>query len=650
MSSVRWLAVWCVLVLTGVGAPVWGASLAQCHGMRDLVFVAHQDDDLLFMNPDINTTINAGGCVQIVYLTAAERGEGEQYMLGRARGVRAAYAYQADKPDNWVEDVAVFDKRPLARFVLKANPRVSMIHMRLQDPWLGKGWGSLTPLSRAESVPGATAQSLGPYVEIYNREDLVATIADIIKDYQPTVVRHMDASITIPYTKLCWRCPGSDHPDHIASARLVRDAIKVEPGNYAEVGYVDYPTQERPANLTAAEITEKTKAFRHYAWDDYRYCPKGPATCKEPAGTAASWVGRTYYVIRRNAAPAVASNPAGGYFLFAVGEANSAANVRAGHDRHWQSLGGRIAGHVVAFNLNNGAAGVLARDATGGLWFKVQTDGRAWPGWQNLNGPTIVSVPFVTHNADGRLALLALGSDGLFHYGAPRSADLHALWQWSALPALARFLPDVAVTPDADGRLTVFAADRGGDLWISSQSAPGAGVWTPWRQIDDISTSGGLAALRNGQGLIELYARDKETAHLLKISQSQPGTANGRWEAAVDMGFSYVGHPAIGLDEQGRVVVAVLDHADGEIWLADSSGLVTLGGNVESAPVLQTIDNSLYVFARSNESTQTYRLWARIKGQWQRPQRLSPPPASGGESFIHTHINHSPATIVAVKP
>ncbi|TAL90819.1 MAG: PIG-L family deacetylase [Candidimonas sp.] len=651
MSAARWFAAWCMVVLGCGLTSAWAReSLIQCHGMRDLAFVAHQDDDLLFMNPDISATIDAGGCVQIVYLTAAERGEGEQYMMGRARGVRAAYAYQADKPDNWIEDIAMFDERPLVRFVLKANRRVSMVHMRLKDPWLGKGWGSLTPLSRAESVPGATAQSLGPYVETYTREDLVATIADIIKAYQPTVVRHMDASITIPYTKLCWRCPGHDHPDHIASARLVRDAIKIEPGTYAEVGYVDYPTQERPINLTADEIARKTKAFRHYAWDDYRYCPNGPVTCKEPAGTAASWVGRTYYVIRRNAAPAVAANPAGGYFLFAVGEANSAANVRASRDKHWSPLGGRIAGHVAAFNRGNGVAGVLARDATGHLWFKTQAGGRLWPAWQSINGPSVISVPLVTRNADGRMALLALGNDGLFHYGAPQSIRPDASWEWSALPELARFLPDVAVALDADGRLTAFAANREGGLWTSSQSEPGVGAWTPWRQIGGVTTSGGLAALRNGQGLIELYARDKKTGHMLKISQSQHAAANNQWETAADMGFSYVGHPAIGLDGQGRAVVAALDHADGSIWLIDASGLVTLGGNVESAPGLLTLNRSLYVFARSNEIAQTYRLWTRVKGHWQRPQRLSAPPAFGGESFVHTRVNHAPATIMAAKP
>ena len=33
-------------------------TLAQCHGIKDLAFVAHLDDDLLFMNPDIASNLS----------------------------------------------------------------------------------------------------------------------------------------------------------------------------------------------------------------------------------------------------------------------------------------------------------------------------------------------------------------------------------------------------------------------------------------------------------------------------------------------------------------------------------------------------------------------------------------------------------------
>lgn len=635
MSAIRWLAALSVLVWAACIAPAWAApGLAECHGMKDLVFVAHQDDDLLFMNPDIHATIGAGGCVQTVYLTAAERGEGMGYMLGRARGVRAAYSYIAQTANSWLEDVGDFDGRHLARFVLVGDKRVSLIHMRLKDPWLGKGWGSLTPLSRAESVPGATAESLGPYVETYDRAQLVATLAAIIKNYQPTVIRHMDDSISIPYNKLCWRCTGNDHPDHIASARLVRDAIRQEPGNYAEVAYVDYPTQERASNLTAAETSAKTVAFKHYAWDDYRYCPKDPASCKEPAGTAASWVSRTYYVIRHTLAPAIAADSNGGYLLFAVGEANSAANVHGGHDQSWLSLGGRISGRVAAYNSIDGRTGLLARDATGRLWANVRNPDRHWRGWRELIAMRTVDLPSMSRSAQGQPAALTMGNDGIYHYAVGVDSGQDESWHWTSLPRLADALPNAAVALDANGNPAVFASDRNGGLWVSSQRQSGIDSWTDWRRLDEVSTSGGLAAQRDVRGLIELYVRDRITGHMLQLIQSQRGAPGGGWDAPRDLGFSYIGQPAIGLNEKGRVAIAALGHTGGRLWLFEGGArAVVLGTHVESSPALRTINGTLYVLGRSNQVRQTYWLWTRGNGNWRAPQLLAPPPANGGASF-----------------
>src|SRR3546814_3505717 len=111
--------------------------------------------------------------------------------------------------------------------------------MRLKDTLLGKGWGSLKPLSQVESVAGTTAQTLGAFAYSYTRDDLLQTIAGIIRAYAPSTIRHMDDTVAVPYTALCWRCAGHDHPDHIASAHLVRDALKTFPeGLFAEVAYV----------------------------------------------------------------------------------------------------------------------------------------------------------------------------------------------------------------------------------------------------------------------------------------------------------------------------------------------------------------------------------------------------------------------------
>nr|OQO23502.1 hypothetical protein B0A51_12418 [Rachicladosporium sp. CCFEE 5018] len=54
--------------------------------------VAHQDDDLLFLNPSLLRAVRAGRDIITVYLTAGDAGRPEPYWRGREAGVRAAGA------------------------------------------------------------------------------------------------------------------------------------------------------------------------------------------------------------------------------------------------------------------------------------------------------------------------------------------------------------------------------------------------------------------------------------------------------------------------------------------------------------------------------------------------------------------------------
>ncbi|MGJ3558492.1 PIG-L family deacetylase [Streptomyces sp. INA 01156] len=76
----------------------------QCR--RTLVGVAHPDDDLFFLNPEIRQTIRAGCPVDTVYLTAGDDGkknrdEALEYVDRREYGVRAAYAEMAEAANRW---------------------------------------------------------------------------------------------------------------------------------------------------------------------------------------------------------------------------------------------------------------------------------------------------------------------------------------------------------------------------------------------------------------------------------------------------------------------------------------------------------------------------------------------------------------------
>ena len=68
------------------------SAAAGCPQGTTLNIVAHLDDDLLFLNPDMLHNIQAGRCVRTVYLSASDDGRDASYWQGREVGEKAAYA------------------------------------------------------------------------------------------------------------------------------------------------------------------------------------------------------------------------------------------------------------------------------------------------------------------------------------------------------------------------------------------------------------------------------------------------------------------------------------------------------------------------------------------------------------------------------
>lgn len=287
------------LILALLLAAAWTTAPAspatECSHRSVLTIVAHMDDDLLFMNPDQESAIRQGACVRVFFLTAGDRGEGFPYLQEREDGIMAAYADMAQAVNQWRLDPLHLGGRTLLRYRLLANPKIELIALRLPDPWLGPGWGSLTPLSQVESVAGTDVRSYGPYAEHYRRGELVDLLAHAINTFQPTLIRIMDPWIRTPYHKLCWRCRGHDHPDHIASARLALEAMARAPGAYTFEVYLNYPSQELPANLTPRQSARKAEIFQRYMRFDRHYCPSAD-DCAAIRGPEAAWVQRQYQI------------------------------------------------------------------------------------------------------------------------------------------------------------------------------------------------------------------------------------------------------------------------------------------------------------------------------------------------------------------
>jgi LmbE family N-acetylglucosaminyl deacetylase len=245
----------------------------SCVVPSSLNIVAHEDDDLLFMNPDIDHALKAGHCVRTVYITAGDAGSGSFYWIGRQQGSEAAYAGMLGAADLWVQRIV---KLPSGQFITVANPRgnsrVSLIFMNLPDGNLkGEGFSSSSHegLARLESGQIKTMRTVDKQ-STYTSAQLTAALTDIMHIYQPAEIRTQSNFVSNTYP---------DHSDHMAVGRYAQNAYRqyemqqfdgrvTIPIKY----YLGYPIHQMPQNVSGTDLAEKTAAFAAYTQFDGAVC------------------------------------------------------------------------------------------------------------------------------------------------------------------------------------------------------------------------------------------------------------------------------------------------------------------------------------------------------------------------------------------
>ena len=118
------------------------AHAAACPNSA-LTIVAHEDDDLIFVNPDIITDIRANRCVRTIFLAAGDAGNEYPDSLYRENGPEAAYAQMVGVADNWTTISDDIPGRNITVRALVGRPNVSIAFLRLPDGF-PSGSGSST--------------------------------------------------------------------------------------------------------------------------------------------------------------------------------------------------------------------------------------------------------------------------------------------------------------------------------------------------------------------------------------------------------------------------------------------------------------------------------------------------------------------------
>ena len=284
----RWAVAICTVAATAAVVPVAAASAATC-GTSVMVVVAHQDDPLLFLSPDLLHDIHAGDCVTTVYLTAGDDGFGAAYWQAREAGAEAAYANMAGVANNWSQGTTSAAGHSIVTDTLQGNPNIKQLFLRLPDgntdgsgfpaynyQSLLKLWnGTITTMNPVDGSPGYTAQSL------------VNTLVSLMNTFQPSIIRTQDYAGYIG---------DDDHADHHVTAWFTRAASQRYTTPHQLIGYLGYDGQYRAQNVSGADLTGKTNAFDAYA--------QVTGVCSDPScsGTAyPAWLGRQYVTASENA-------------------------------------------------------------------------------------------------------------------------------------------------------------------------------------------------------------------------------------------------------------------------------------------------------------------------------------------------------------
>ncbi|MEV0536968.1 PIG-L family deacetylase [Kitasatospora sp. NPDC050463] len=471
-----------------------------------LQIVAHQDDDILFMNPDLSRQYDSPSVT--VYLTAGETTDPRfadpcAYAASRAVGARAAHARIAGVTDpTWtVTPLRLSTGRTVELDTLDQAPQVKLVFFKLhssgRDPVAGQA--ALDTLFKEGPAGPGYISTLGSIAvdgrcdatyadQQYRHDDLVASLTDVMRRFRPTVVLAQDPRVGYGYTREITNL--ADNSDHIGGARFAGKALA---GYHGPDGngrvllrnYRDYNVRIDPPNIPPGVALDKRWTFLTYLGPNRngfgqpysgRYDPQ-----PDPAEESfyAMFPGRQY--------------------------------VRWSNGTAWSALDG--SGSLNAFAVLDGRVQVWRETAPGGGW----SGPAAVPG-----GAGLAAALGVVKDGSGLIHLFGIRLEDNRIVTTAQSAS--GTWtDWTTLGNPNPGTPDYVGSPvpvlGHNGLLTVFVRNGGGGVSAVSQ-LPQGGWTTDWADLHGSWVRDGLAAALAPDGGIELFAPSKDG--ILHWRQSGP--------------------------------------------------------------------------------------------------------------------------------
>ena len=449
----RALAILAVIAACGDNALPDVAGLVTA---RDLAIVAHQDDDLLFMQPDLLDAVRAGTGVAIVYVTAGNDDRDLDYATKRYDGVMAAYS-AATGATGWRCGWFSLAGHAAEHCRLDAA-NLSLVFLGYPDGGRqGQFSSSLLALWQGRIAGADTVAERSAH---YDREGLIATLAAAISATRPRTIHTLEVAST----------HGDDHSDHMLVGALAVLARATAGGDAELWSYRGYDIAGEPANGFAPITAIADDAFARYS-----ACAEGCAACGEActafSATYAGYLQRHYAVRINRVAAGVLEAPTGCATLDGVGDCASAPAWR------FDGNVARVGDACVAV----GADGALATaNCAAATPLALDDEGHVWVG----------TAPATATDLDHLDCLAMIG-------GVPRATLCggDGAPAWSVLPAMVS-TPRASLGLAQTGRAVRLAdltgdgiadlcADDGSDLWCAA--GDGSGGFTAATRIGPLA-------------------------------------------------------------------------------------------------------------------------------------------------------------------
>ena len=271
-----------------VGGAAGASAAANCSAGSTMTVVAHEDDAILFLNPDLLHDIQSGRCIQSLVVTAGDDGRASSYWQSREQGVEAAYAAMAGVSNSWTQSDAGISGHPMSLMTLVGNPKISLVFMQLPD---GNDNGSGFPSHQNQSLQKLYTGQISQIGTVdgsssYTKSQIVSTLTQLMTAFKPDKILTQDFVGTYG---------DGDHSDHHTVAYLTQQASRSYTGQtHTLTGYLDYGDSSKPSNVTGPDFAAKSLAWFTYTPFDNQVC-QTPSACQQE-GTTWLWLQAQYTV------------------------------------------------------------------------------------------------------------------------------------------------------------------------------------------------------------------------------------------------------------------------------------------------------------------------------------------------------------------